>query len=130
MAGHIAPCFVGKCRRNISALLNLIIELLSDNSRQHCLFLDNLAESGAGLLISLLCCKKRCAVYVSCNAFLAAGKAQERVMSQKNLFLHLKPPKITKEGPSSAFQNEILQLFVLQKFTGGYFVVCAWVCVF
>lgn len=70
----------------MSALLNLIIELLPDNSSQRCLFLDSLAESGAGLLMSLLCCKKRCAVYVSCNAFLAAGRAQEGVMSQKIYF--------------------------------------------
>lgn len=108
----------GKCRRNISGFLYLIIELLSDNSSQCFGFLSNWPESGVGLLISLLCWKKRCAVYVSCSAFLAVGRAQEGVMSQKILFA-LTEKKITKEGPSSALQKEILQPPILRKFTGG-----------
>lgn len=62
-------------------------------------------------------------LYIS--AFLTAGKAHKGGMrTKKNLYLHIKPTKITKEGPSSVFQKEILQLFVLTKFTGGYFHVC------
>lgn len=44
-----------KCSGNTSALLKLLMELLPDNSG---LFGDNLAESGAALLISLLCCRR------------------------------------------------------------------------